>query len=379
MSIFRKKSALQQPQKKKKTKAEKLQTRLDRREAVRQVIVKHKLKKKTHRAEEALLKSAIQEKFCFFNFFTKWFFLGIILILLGVCITLCAHTSTLSAKPILQTILTIFSSLFSTVGIALFIGCIFDFSKNSDAFISFVSKILSDIVVSKTFLSTLSVRDKEQALNLILKPMDAQVEQYANINAFFKKKIKESMTMFDANFKTNVNLSIEAHVDESKNHVYCETTLTYTIYKLNNKFDDIMVTFEKRGSYSSSVKIICPTGSKDIPVGDPIPRKEGEPDYETYVFKIPEEYEKYDHLTVKRVMTEPGSENWINYYWQTVTPYENLTCRLTCFDGLTIKDFMIFDNKAFYHVNKSDDGKRLDITSSEWLDSDTGFCIHISK
>ena len=92
-----------------------------------------------------------------------------------------------------------------------------------------------------------------------------------------------------------------------------------------------------------------------------------------YNFTIPEKLEKYDHLTVKRTLTEPGRDHWINYCWQSLTPYEGVTCRVKCFDNLTIKDFMIFDNKAFYHVYISDDQTRLDITSSQWLDADTGF------
>ena len=101
--------------------------------------------------------------------------------------------------------------------------------------------------------------------------------------------------------------------------------------------------------------------------------------YKVYSFTIPEKLEKYDHLTVKRTLTEPGRDHWIHYCWQSVTPYEGVTCRVKCFDNLTIKDFMIFDNKAFYHVDISDDKTRLDIISSQWLDADTGFCFVISE
>ena len=209
--------------------------------------------------------------------------------------------------------------------------------------------------------------------------MDSQVEQYANINAFYEKKIKEVMTMFDANFKTNVNLNIEARVDDKKDCVYCCTTLTYSIYKLDNKYKPIRVIFEKKGSTSSDVEIICPATVNTIPAGCPERISDGGIEYERYTFEIPIECEKYDHLMVRRKMTEPGNREWINYYWQSVTPYENVTFSLKCFDGLRIEDYMIFDNKAYYHVDLSDDKTKLDITSSEWLDADTGFCVFITK
>lgn len=357
-----------------------LKNDLCKKEERRQIKAEHKIIKKEHKAQEKKKRLTIKEKQYWFNFFTKWFFVGIILVLLSICISFFAEKiDTENVIYSLKPVFTVVSGILSSVGIALFVGCVFDFSKNSEAFVGFVSNILSDIVVSKKFLSTLSAKDKEQALSLILKPMDSQVEQYANINDFFKKKIKESMTMFDANFKTNVILNIEAHRDESKNMVYCETTLTYTIYKLDNKFEPLKVIFEKEDSSTSDLKIISPLGEKKVEKEEPSKQKAGGIDCNIYTFEIPEEFEKFDHLTVKRTMIEPGRDHWMNYYWQSITPYEGVTCRVRCFDGLKIKDFMIFDNKAYYHVDQSDDGVTLDITSSQWLDSDTGFAFTIAE
>ena len=110
----------------------------------------------------------------------------------------------------LKIVFEIICGLLSAVGIALLVGCIFDFSKNSEAFLKFVSEILTDIIVSKTFLSSLTANDKKSALKLILQPSFKQIEQYSNINEYFKKKIDDSMKMFDTNFKTNLILNIEA-------------------------------------------------------------------------------------------------------------------------------------------------------------------------
>lgn len=368
------------PRKEQNTDIEKIKKRLEEKESVRQAKAEHKITKKENKNNEKNKKLKIKKKTKWFNFFTKWFFIGIILVLISICISMFINSvSNNQILNMLKPLLTIISGILSTLGIALFVGCVFDFSKNSEAFVSFVSNILSDIVVSKKFLSTLSVKDKEQALNLILKPMDSQVEQYANINDYFKKKINESMTMFDANFKSNVVLNIEAYTDNKKNIVFCKTTITYTIYKLNNKYQPIKVMLEKDGSELDDLVVITPNGEKKIDTGNAETECIGGIDYKIHVMNIPEEYEKYDHLKIQRVIIEPGHDHWIHYIWQSLTPYEGITCIVKCLGDLSIKDYMIFDNKAYYYTKLSGDKKQLDISSSQWLDADTGFSFVIGK
>ncbi len=307
-----------------------------------------------------------------FSFFTKWFFIGLLLITISMAVTLALQPQSKVEKGI-----SILTGVLSTVGIALLVGAIFDFSKNSEAFIKFVTNILSDIIMSKTFLTTLSDQDKETALELILKPSDKQLEQYSNINSFFKKRINEITNMFDINFKTNVILDITAYRDE-EGKIWCKTVLTQTIYKIQDDFKPVEVIFEKKGSISKDFYILPPTGeSREVP-GKEDPLKQGGIDCTKYTYEIPKDLEKYDHLTIKRTMLEPGRDHWINYYWQSLTPYEGIVCTINCMNGLTVKDYMIFDNKAYYHVDRSEDRKRLSITSSQWLDTDTGFVATIS-
>lgn len=368
MSIFRKKDV--------STYAKHLRENEER----RVIKAEHKIQKKENKTEERKRKQKIKGDLHWFNFFTKWFFIGIILVLLSICLSMYIdsignNSNLYNLKPLF----TILSGILSTIGIALFVGCVFDFSKNSEAFVAFLSKILSDIVVSKKFLSTLSVKDKEQAIKLILKPMDSQVEQYANINDFFKKRVNEVMNMFDVNFKSDMILNIEAHKDNTKNIVFCKTTFTYTIYKLNNKYQPVTIMLEKENSELSDLVVITPFGEKKLDVGNPETKNIGGINYSIYNLSIPEEYEKYDHLRIQRNIIEPGKDHWIHYIWQSLTPYEGITCSVKCYDNLKIKDFMIFDNKAYYYTKESDDNKQLDITSSQWLDPDTGFSLVIGE
>lgn len=309
-----------------------------------------------------------------FNFFTRWFFLGIILILVSLIL---GELDT-AQLPYCSMIQPIVSGLLSSVGIALLVGSVFDFSKNSEAFLQLITSVLSEIVVSKTFLETLSQKDKEQALRLILKPSDRQLEQYSNINAFFNKRIKESLTMFNINFKTNVVLDIRVYKDEKNGRIYAHTILTQTSYRIQERFEPIKLMLDKNNSKPLDVYALPPLGKACKLDGKKSTKKLGGVDYDVYVYDIPEEYQKYDHLTLKREWIEPGFDHWINYNWQSLTPYEGLTCFLHCESGLTIKHRLIFDNRAYYHVNLSDDKTRLEITSSQWLEADTGFSVIIS-
>lgn len=351
------------------SKAEKLKNKLKIKSEIKKIKIEHKktsnsFKEKDHH---------------WFNFFTKWFFFGIILILISVCLSF--YVDKLPTDSLMydyRMVLSIAANLLSTLGIALFVGCIFDFSKNSEAFVSFVSKILSDIVVSKSFLSKLSSKDKEQALNLILKPTEYQIERYSNINDFFKKKIKETMRMFDTNFKTNMAIDVEAYKDKKDNVVKCKSTLTYNVYKVNDQFVPIKVYFEKSNSSADKLIILSPTGKINAEESSST-ETSGGIEYDVYTYTIPEKYNKCDHLKIKRTITEPGHDHWINYYWQSLTPYEGIDFKLRCKDNLTIKDHMVFDDKAYYLITENEEKTELEIASPEWLDANTGFSIIISE
>ncbi len=341
----------------------------------------HKIEKIKNHENHIKAKEQITNKshhFRWYNFFTRWFYIGVLLVVIGFAISLWNKTLNSTSYP-LTIFLDIFSGVVTTVGTALFVGCVFDFSKNSEAFMGFISKLLSDIIVSKTFLASLATEDKKEALKLILQPTNKQIEQYSNINEFFKKKIDDYMKMFDTNFKTNVILNVDARKDES-GLVYCESTLIYTLYKLRDEFEPIKLVLEKQNSKSTDVKIIHEKGETTI---SPQKIKKGKEvsggiPQTTLVFRIPDELKDCDHLTIKRKMYEPGQKHWINYCWASLTPYESISCHVKCFDGLTIKDFMIFDNRAYYHTSLSKNRETLDITSSQWLEADTGFYITIS-
>lgn len=132
-----------------------------------------------------------EKKNSFKYFFGKYFWIGIVIILFACIIELIGpHTFGSENVDRVSAFTTDISiSILKTIGIAVMLGAIFDYSKTTDSFMDFVSKILSDIIIGKTFLSKLGDEEKKDALALILRPSENQITQYSRIEDYFQRKI----------------------------------------------------------------------------------------------------------------------------------------------------------------------------------------------
>lgn len=116
----------------------------------------------------------------FRRFFNRYFIIGLVSILVSIIVDLVFEDCLLKLT---------FVNLLNTIGIALLIGSIFDFSKNSNDFMDFVSSILKDIIVSKNFLKGLEDKEKKKALEMVLTPSGNQLQQCSDIQMYFKKRL----------------------------------------------------------------------------------------------------------------------------------------------------------------------------------------------
>lgn len=183
----------------------------------------------------------------FRRFFNKFFVIGFITILISVIIDLSINDCIIKM---------IIVNLSNTIGIALLIGSIFDFSKNSNDFMDFVSSILKDIIVSKNFLKGLEDKEKKKALEMVLTPSGNQLEQCSDIQMYFQRKIDETMEIFHTNFKTN--LVVNAEIRKLDGIVQTFVTLTYRVYKIEDKYFPLITTFEKEDCNVEKSYIISP-------------------------------------------------------------------------------------------------------------------------
>lgn len=304
-----------------------------------------------------------------YRFFNKWTWFGIILVLISIILSIISE----------HILVVIFHELLQTIGIALIVGAVFDFSKNTHEFTDYISSLLSDIVVSKSFLKRLSSTDKEEALNLILQPSEYQIEQYSNINEYFKKQISRSIQMFDTNFKSNLVMNID--VLKENGVVVSKGKISYRIYKVRNKFEPIKVTFEREDSEVKGRRIIYPAGIVEITDEkcDVKTKTEAGINYKQYVFEIPDQLNDYPYLTIESDIYEKGFDHWTNFHWTSLTPYDGFTFTLKCQDNLVIHEYVVFDEKDPYYVKMPEDRKSITILSTAWLNAHTGFSLTVGE
>ncbi len=306
-------------------------------------------------------------------FFNKYAWVGLILILISL----------MMSNFKLGTIFNLVTALLQTVGIALIVGAIFDFSRNTEAFVNFIAKILENIVVTKAFLTKLSEDDKRMALELILQPTNNQVEQYSHINEYFKKHIKKAMNLFNTNFKSNFSLLVNMQKEDGI--VVARGRMSYRIYKINDAYEDIKLTFENKSSEQLGKRIITPNGTvKEITEKDSslmllTYENEAGIEYKVYTLKIPDEYNSYPYLTIQSEILEKGYDHWQNFHWTSFTPYDGLDFTLFCDKNLIVKEFVVYDEKSSYIVKLSEDKRELNICSTQWLDAYTGFSLTVGE
>lgn len=303
--------------------------------------------------------------------FNKFFFMGLILILISVIIDL---------LEIDAFIISVFKNILQTVGIALMIGAVFDFSKNSKGFMDLVTGILYQIVVSKEFLVKMGKEDKRRALEFILRPSSEQLNKCGNIDDYFKKGIDSSMSMFDSDFKTNLVITAEAKKVNGK--VVVSGIMTNRVYRIKDKFDPIYTTFEREDCSIVKTIIIHPEGEENPSI---VENQEAGESFEggqiskKYQLEIPEVLQKYPYLTIKREFEEIGYDHWTNFHWTSLTPCDGIVFELKCEKGLIIKDYLIFDDKKLYNVDLTQNKMNIHIISINWLNRFTGFTLTISE
>lgn len=271
----------------------------------------------------------------------------------------------------------------STIGIALAIGSIFDFSKNSSEFTNFVSGILKKIIITKDFLGELKNEEKKNVLELLIVPTDGQMEECSSIETYYKKSINTFMNLYNQQFKTNLNIHVTAKIENGV--VVCCGSVSHRRYKINGRYQPIETNFEKDNCEMLNSYILLPTGDRvdlkeneDIEVKNQSELKQ-EKIGKKYLTIIPEKYNKYPYVTLYKEIKEIGYDHWTIFNWSSLTPCDGISFELQCMDGLIVKEYKVFDNPKLYEITLNETRDKINILSSGWLNEYTGFTLTISK
>lgn len=308
------------------------------------------------------------------GFFSKWFFISIILIVSGL-----AASGNTFDNSMLKYLFDLFSQLLQSVGLAILVANIFTFIMGTDQFMKYVREKLVSIVVSKEFISKLSLEEQRNLLKIVLKPAKELSAIYSGISNYFNQYIEDSMVLFDSTYRGHMKIEAVASMDNDKSCVQIEMDVDYLVYKTSDEFEPLILGLEDESSEHVETTI---RGAGNLEVkltnDDAIAMDIDDPTMSNmFKIKIPEIFNHLSHINVSRKLIERGSDHWQAFSYKTAKACDQVTISLRCEDELEIKNCSTYGVQNKYSIEKS--ASRIKVGYSDWLSPGFGVNIIVSK
>jgi len=306
------------------------------------------------------------------RFFTKWFYISIIFLLIGLAL-LGIHIKDSTA---LTYIINLVANLFQSVGLAILVANIFSFTIGTEEFLKYIRERLMKIVVSKDFVTTLSPIEQQKLLHLSLKPSKDMSELYSGINDYFNSYIEQSMKLFDTSYRGHLSINAIASYNSEKKCIQIEMDMDYVIYKVSDKFEPIQMLFEDEKSEHISTTIKAHQMEKEILTQDNIEdiTKINDPSLKKgYLAKIPDKFNSKQHININRKVIEYGDDHWQAFSYKSIKPYDGMIINLRCENGIIVRNYNTYGKEADFTIEKN--SKTIKIQYHDWLTP--GFGVNI--
>lgn len=289
----------------------------------------------------------------------------------------------LGPHPKLQYLCTIAQYLANSIGLALLVASVFSFSIESASFLDYMKGILVRIVVSKDFLRNLSLSNKREAMELILKPSDDQASLASQVEEYFKQHIDQSMHLFEKNFKSSGNLNLRATYEDDNPVVRVYEDSSYTIHRTEPRFLPLKFGFEDSRSKLIDGEYVIPNEpGRPLKEADfkGTPRKaESGLLWNEFTYELPDDVHNHPYISIHMRYIEYGQDHWQLIVYRSMSFMNGLNVSLLCERDLRVKGYMIFDVEKNYTVTLSPDSKDLRIRCSQWIQPGRGLCILVAK
>lgn len=309
------------------------------------------------------------------NFFSRWFYLSIILIMGGL-----VFSSAQAGHPSHSYLLGLTSKLLESTGIAIFIANIFTFTIGTNEFIKYIREKLMNIVMSKEFVARLDATEQKNLLHMVLKPTRELSNIYSGINDYFNQYVEDSMSLFDTNYRGHMVLDATASIDRVKNVLKVEFDLDYMVYKVGEEFDSLKLGLEDEG-FEHVRTVVRAQGQeeKTIPadlikeaekIEDPTIKK-------LYDMEVPSEFNKFDQINVSRRVIEYGNDHWQIFSYKTLKTCDRLTVVLRCEDGVVIRNCNTYGVQDKFVIERSQN--KIKVIYNDWLSPGFGVNILVAR
>jgi hypothetical protein len=331
--------------------------------------------------EKAILKKNEERETVWYKLFVKYLLAGLGLVLLYVIYD-AELRNLLNNYLFWQKLVNVIFSVVGILGPSLVVASLFTYSIESNNFIDYIRDKIERVMIKKEFLDKLSDVDKREALKRILTPSNENFHIFSNIKNYFEETITKSMNLFDCTFKSNFTIDVDATIRGNK--VCFDETLSQRMYKGKNGFDPIKFGFSEAENEEEfvSAQYINQNGEcKQIGIKDfkfINMEEESGAKWKLYTYDIPKSIED-DFISVILKCREFGSDHWQLFAYKTMVPSEGIKVTVNCYDGLIIKEHEIFDSNKSYVCYLSDDKKKLEISTSQWISSGNGLTVLIAK
>ena len=267
------------------------------------------------------------------------------------------------------------------IGPSLIVASLFTFSIESKGFIEYIKDQLEKITIKKEFLDKLNDVDKREALRRILSPSNDKYQLYNNIKNYFEETITKAMSLFEYTFKSNFTIDVNAFIKDDR--VCFEETISQKTYRGKDGLYQIKIGFSEMPMHEFiSVQYILPNGEcKQINKDKfKITRDVDESGFKNimYNYDIPEPIET-EFISVIIKYYEYGYDHWQLFAYKTMIPSEGIKVTINCNDDLVIKEHLIYDNDKNYTCNISENKKRLNIFTSQWISPGNGINVLVAK
>jgi len=317
------------------------------------------------------------EEFKVADFFTKWFHISIILVLIGIVIQ--PSPSSIGSYLSFQAL---GAKLLESIGVAMFVANIFTYMLGTKQFVSYIRNKLIGIVVSKEFITKLDEKEQKQLLRMTLKPEEKLSKVYSGIEDYFEKYIDNSVNLFQGSYRGRLIVDAVASYNEEKRCVQVLWEIDYAQYKVAGNFDPIPIQFEDERSKHLETIIETDGGLKKVINSDSLESMEDIIDpcmKKGYLIKIPDEFQKCNHINVSRKFIEYGSDHWQVFSYKTLTATHKLIINLRCKGDLRIKDANTYGTQKNFSVEKSDKDKKIKISNNNWLSPGFGVTAIVAE
>lgn len=310
------------------------------------------------------------------EFFRPVFIAGALLVLAGFVLAQWENIelSWASARDIA-------SKTFVSIGIALLIGSIFSFLLNTAGFLAYISSMLERIVVSKEFVGVLSSEEKKELLLAATGPAHERNRAQYEIQTYFDMCIEKMMDRFDGIFRGQMKIDAVARFDPDKEKIVLEWDTYHVVYRSKNGFEPILFHMNRAGFEHKYTRL----EAGDEKIKEIYDASEFLADSELVAMEkqvsidVPEEWEEFEEIAVKRRIVEDGHDHWALFMYKSTKPCHKLLVSLKCQEGIKIREHGVFGmNDKVRCIFDENDPTSIEYSYNEWLDEGYGVLAIVS-